>query len=30
MRNEMRVLFEEQRTWFAAMLDKIDSVGARN
>ena len=26
LRNEMRVLFEEQRTWFVAMTDKIDSV----
>ena len=26
LRNEMRVLFEEQRTWFVAITDKIDSV----
>ena len=26
LRNEMRVLFEEQRTWFLALMDQIKSV----
>ncbi len=28
LRNEMRVLFEEQRTWFLTLNDKLDSVSA--